>query len=264
MTTALTNEAFNVFGGLKSATITHANPREWNPSATDLPTSKPATPQVSITVQQSDLPTFAGNQPISYKKIPAVNVSGQNNTGSAVTVNYEIHKNGATIASGSKTSIANTNYWSIDTICGACAVGDLIEVFLWASASPSCNFSYYSIFVYSSSVQMTKDKTICKNLSFSTQRGVRNYALLVSTNYNAGGLVNYQFVVSPSSGGLTVNLVGSFTWTIYFQDSATQFFGGINAPDSTVSVNTFTSTTKLVNYQGMSFLTSISFREMLR
>jgi hypothetical protein len=258
---ALRGEAFNVFGGKKSMTITHATPREWNPTAQDLPTTKPGTPQVSITIQQSDLPTFTGNQPLSYKAIPAINVSGLNSTGGAVTVNYEIHKNGATIASGSKTSIANANYWSVDAMCGACAIGDLIEVFLWASVTPSCTFDYYSIFVYSSSIQMTKDKTLCKDMVSNALRGNRGYTLLGSTNYIAGGLTNYTlYVMGFSIGGATGSLVAPY----FLQDATTYNFGGVYVNDSNTAVNTFTSATKHVSFQGYSYLTSLSFREMLR
>lgn len=258
----MNNESTRVFGNYKNINLTPPVARESNPTATDLPTTKPATAQVSFTLQQSDLPVFSIN-PLSAKFVPYVNVSGQNNTGGAVTINYEIHKNGASVASGSKTNIANVNYWSIDCGFGYCVPGDLLEVFMWSSVSPSCNYSYYSIYTYVSNVQISKDQTLCKNFSLATVRGSRSYSLLTSTNYASGSLSNYYYNNMNSytawSGGTTV--------IPYFSNESTKGFLGcmsISNTDGNPGISAFTSTTKLVNYVGNSYFTNINYREMLR
>ena len=112
----------------KILNITYQTPQETLLGTPEtLPTTEPATPQISYTVTSGDLPTF--NMPL-FKKIWVALLYGAGKAVTAATIYWRMKKNGASVATGSGSVAANTFYtWS----CGFydVAVGDVLELALW-------------------------------------------------------------------------------------------------------------------------------------
>jgi len=130
----------DMLGPLKTLTTTIQSPQETllgTPEA--LPTSEPATPQISYTVASGDLPTFTV-QPVSKKWVALIHAAGKNTTAGSVAVNWRMKKNGSSVITGGWSIAANTFYTYISCFYDI-AVGDVLEVALWAGAS-GCNWDY--------------------------------------------------------------------------------------------------------------------------
>jgi hypothetical protein len=248
-------------GSYKKLTITHQTPREellGTPLV--LPTTKPGSPQVTLTLTNSDLPIFNEFQPFSYTAIPMLFVSGQNSAGAAVTVNFDVYKNGVSIGTATRASIANTNYWAGNFLCGKGIADDVYTVYIWANLA-GVTYEYNSLFVYASSVQVAKDKTLLKDFNLKSSRATVTYPVL-GANFTNGSLTNW-----------TVYLIGTFasTWAggagyavfPYWQQNSPGYTGSVIANDATFTAVTQANATKRV-CNGWSTLSEVNFREMLR
>jgi len=105
-----------------------------------LPTSEPDTPQISYTVTEDLLPTLS-MQPYSKKWVACLYGAGRFTT--AGTVYWRMKRNGASVASSSKSVSANYYY----TVCAHfhnVNVGDVLELALWSSVSDS-NWDYKAL-----------------------------------------------------------------------------------------------------------------------
>jgi len=98
-----------------------------------LPTSEPAEPQVSYTVQESDLPTLSMNV---YSKVWVAWIIVAGYCPSAATVYYRMLKNGVSVASGSN-SVSAGNYYTRVSYFYDVKVGDVLGVKLWSSVADS-------------------------------------------------------------------------------------------------------------------------------
>jgi len=97
-----------------------------------LPTSEPTTPQISYTVQESDLPIL--NIGV-YRKVWIAWIFVCGYCSSSATVYYRMFRNGSSVATGSANISAGYYtyiFWFYDV-----NVGDVLEVKLWSSASGS-------------------------------------------------------------------------------------------------------------------------------
>lgn len=118
---------------LKILKITYKAPYESTFTAVALPTTEPATPQVRYTVAEADLPTL--NMTVESKVIAALMyAAGYNAISSPVTLYWRMLKNGASVAVGS--ALVDASYsWTLNAYFYNVAVGDVLDIKLWASAS---------------------------------------------------------------------------------------------------------------------------------
>ena len=104
-----------------------------------LPTSEPATPQLSYTLAASDAPTVTANFDLAFTLHPLIWARGRNTGGASRTISYRLKKNGASVATGTLGSCANNYYYCVtagykwgDT---PPVVGDVIELALWSNGA---------------------------------------------------------------------------------------------------------------------------------
>ena len=115
-----------------------------------LPTSEPATAQVSMTVASSHLATWSPFE-LEHIDCAILYAAGQNTSGSAITVYYRVEKNGASIATGSGSVPAGNFYtWSHYRFPEA-QIGDVLTCKLWASAS-GCDWRKKALAIWPSSI----------------------------------------------------------------------------------------------------------------
>jgi hypothetical protein len=127
-----------IFTSLKTLNITYQTPQETLLGTPEtLPTSEPATPQISYTVASGDLPTF--NLSPYQKKWVAI-VFGAGKAVSAASIYYRMKKNGATVNTGFY-SVSAGNYYTLSCFFYDVAVGDVLELALWSTVSDS-NWDY--------------------------------------------------------------------------------------------------------------------------
>ena len=123
---------------LKTLNITYQTPQETLLGTPEtLPTTEPATPQVSYTIASGDLPSL--NIPIySNKWIGVVFAAGKFVT--AGTLSYRTKKNGGSIATGTLAVAANT-YYTLSNFFFDVLPGDVLEIALWSNQADS-NYDY--------------------------------------------------------------------------------------------------------------------------
>jgi hypothetical protein len=107
-----------------------------------LPTSEPATPQISYTIQESDLPTLSLT-PKSKKWCAIVYVGGKFVT--AGTIYGKLLKNGASVEESNGSIPANV-FWTKGFRCYDIQIGDVLDVKLWSSVTDS-NWDYKALHV---------------------------------------------------------------------------------------------------------------------
>ena len=100
-----------------------------------LPSSEPATAQISYTIQASDLPTLTGTQ-VSFKLSPGVFARLTTTAGFYNPISWKALLNGTSVATGS-TGITNSSYEVIISVnyWGGTPpqVGDVLTIKLWGS-----------------------------------------------------------------------------------------------------------------------------------
>lgn len=136
---------------LQSYTITYPAPDETllaTPEA--LPTSEPATPQISYTIGPQHLPTVSPAG-LKYVLTAILYAAGRNTDAAAQTVYYRIMKNGVSVATGSA-SVNAGNYWTHNHARFYDVVpGDVLACKLWAT-SAGVNWDYQALVVHLSRV----------------------------------------------------------------------------------------------------------------
>jgi len=108
---------------------TYENLLSW----TSLPTSEPATSQIIYTVSEDDLP----NLNMGFEQaliIAAIYAAGRNWDSVSRTVYWRMIKNGSSLANGSFT-VSAMYYWTLNSFFYDVAVGDVLELRLWADSS---------------------------------------------------------------------------------------------------------------------------------
>lgn len=117
-----------------------------------LPIARPTTPQFTLTINASHMPTVKGvkgdNFPRLYYKVkPFLHVSGRNVSGASTTVTVAFRKNGTDMFQVTSPSLPNNNYWTGNYISSTLDtnIGDVFEIFAW-SAVTGVNYSYFCFF----------------------------------------------------------------------------------------------------------------------
>lgn len=244
-------------GTLKTYETTLATAREIVESTPILlPTTSPSVPQVSFTIQSSDLPIIMP-KPISVKYTGIVTVAGRNVSGSSQTINYDVLRNNISIATGSQTGVldtyswTHTHYrWSADLV-----VGDEIKVKVWAT-SENVNLDYYSIQVYPTQINVGK-AYMNKDVEYTVQTGslVMNNPFVqlsgsISIHPNTNATPAYAV-----NGNITFKALG---WNDSYNT------GRVNYGDVVNSSSTTAHATFRPFYIRNNYVKKITFREVLK
>ena len=123
------------FRGRVDVSITYPDPDE-TPLETPvvLPTSEPASPQVSYTLATKHLPTWSPYE-LPHSKMMMLYAGGKNTSGGTLTAYWRVKVNGANHSTGSGTGVSADAYWTLNSLNLPipASVGDTVDVYLWAS-----------------------------------------------------------------------------------------------------------------------------------
>jgi hypothetical protein len=193
MTFLLGDTGKSQVGPLKNYVITLATPRETLlGTALTLPTTEPATSQVSFTVQSADLPIISPSVPLKYYGVP--NVSGKVGATAAV-ISYRVLKNGVSIAQASGASATATQFWTHSHYrLFDVQIGDVLEVRYWANQT-DVTLDFYGFVVYPSQPDVFKRGTVTKDFTFSNPITVPDF---ISTTFTTSTTVSY--FIHPNTG----------------------------------------------------------------
>jgi hypothetical protein len=138
-----------ILSSLKTLNITYPIPYEnLQGTPTALPTTEPVTSQIVYTVVDADVPSISLT--VESKKIVVFLGAGNNTDAVAQTVYWRMIKNGSSVANGSA-SVSAGNYYTVNAFFYDVAVGDTLELRLWAS-STGVNWDYTGRFIQLSRV----------------------------------------------------------------------------------------------------------------
>jgi hypothetical protein len=247
------------YGALKSFTITGATPRETllgTPLV--LPTTEPASGQITWTIQSSDLPTITPNAPMKFN---ASLVCGGKVGATAATISYRILLNGTSVVQSSGASATATQFWGhTHWRTSNVQVGDTIEIRYWSNQTDT-NLDFYGLIVYPSQPSIIKLGTILSPLNISS---VSNGANFVS----AGLAINntQAFVIYPYNSNQGVTYLVAINFNAIAPSLVTAVLYKLSSGSGE---NASAITQQFVNatqrqYQKQWFPTTISFREILR
>ena len=121
------------FTSLKKLVIGYKTPYEnLQSTPTPLPTAEPSVGQIVYTVSADDLPTLSVTP--ESKMIVALMYAGGKNTDTATRyVSWRILKNGVSLAY-SYITVGAGNFWNLSAFFHNVAVGDVLEIRLWATS----------------------------------------------------------------------------------------------------------------------------------
>lgn len=99
-----------------------------------LPTSEPASPQVSFTLATKHLPTWSPYE-LPHSKMMLLYAGGKNTSEGTPTVYWRVKVNGAQLNTGTDGSVPASRYWTLNflNLPIPASVGDTVDVYLWAS-----------------------------------------------------------------------------------------------------------------------------------
>lgn len=245
------------YGPLKSYTLSFATPRETLlGSPVSLPSANPGTPQVTMTIQTTDLPTITPS-PLSVTYCAVLYIAGKNTDAASQSVSYQVYKNGTAIsgASGSATVATNT-YWTHEHFrFNSIAVGDVLGVSVW-SASANVNYDYYAMCVYPTRPVLGKCY-LNKDVNF----GTFTYPTLSSGNPSVSLSQTPVIYPTSSSQNMQINAnttFGALSWSSTYNAFVT------NYGDNNVTSITETNATYRPYYRRNALPSTITFREILR
>jgi hypothetical protein len=201
-----------LFTSLKTLNITYQTPQETLLGTPEtLPTSEPATPQISYTVASGDLPTF--NLTPYQKKWVAI-VIGAGKAVTAATIYWRMKKNGASVNTGSS-SVSAGYYYTRQCFFYDVAVGDVLELALWSSVSDS-NWDYKAYQIQVSRVILLNKPRLLSPCNFAalTTQPALTLGSPSFTNYNLypfhcdnalpniNAAISYQFLYPKDTCGM--------------------------------------------------------------
>lgn len=247
------------YGSLRSFNISLATAREQvlsagtTPASFTLPATQPGTPQISLTIAQSDLPTITPT-PISVNYTALLYLGGQNSTGTAGGANYVINKNGSLFAQGTISSVSNTYYWTLNlyNLSGVVS-GDKLDVYLYGSTALLCD--YYGLQIYPIALNAAKTNKILKSVSYTLSTS----SLTQGTPVVQGTGNNYIYPTNLTNAYATVSAnfsIGAIAFTAGKGMYSLQY-GDLNS-----GAFTNTSTTSRPVYYRDYYPSNISFREV--
>lgn len=219
----MTTTRYNI-GTLKTLNLSPYVSEQSDPS-TALPTAQPGTPQVSYTINTSTMtPTFSGNAGVvSYKPLYGACVSGQNTSGAAATVYYQINKNGTSFKTGNA-SIANNNYFTV-TFEDNSNNADKYDFYLWTTASSGVNYFYQNVWCLPGRVDTGAKNLSNFNLTLVNFANGTYFPLSGKANGNWNGNINvYPSTASNLSIAFGSTGTGTFTLPTFTSHSTYKLY----------------------------------------
>lgn len=194
-------------GARKVVSVTMQTPYEDLATPTNLPTTEPASPQVSWTLVSGDLPTFS-TEPTSKVWVGLLYAAGQNTDTAARTLYWRMYKNSGLVAEGSS-SVSAGRYWTISAGFYDVALADVLELALWADLADVVNWDYEAHQVHPTRLKFVEYEEIKKTLEFPSP--IQCPTLTSGHNpYRSSGSQGYFYCRATSPGGEDVyGLVGS-------------------------------------------------------
>lgn len=221
----------------------------------NLPTTSPANGQFSYTVS-SYLPTVT---PAFYSTsyLPMIYGAGQNTTASAITLYWEVDKNGASVGSGS-TSVPANNYWTLNFNTDICTnTSDTYAVKLYGSAT-GLTLTYQAIAVYPVRFLVSKYSTILQDLTYTMTAP--------SLTANASNAINDtgNWYIYTDGNSNTMPALSPATFSAFRPGNSTYNMGTTREGEIGFKNNVLTSTTQIPKYNRNNYPSTITFREVLR
>jgi hypothetical protein len=202
-----TREAATI-GAPSQITITYPTPQETllgSPVA--LPTSEPGSPQISITVQASDLPTVAGMSRSDTTLIPFLYVAGTNESATLHTHYARVFRNGVEVGSAAVADDAGSLYWTLSlALFAGIAAGDVITISVWAS-SAGLTYDYSAMAVMVSRPDVAEGGDILLNVAYA---GVAGYPTLTEGAPGVYSTDNALLITSGASLSASINADRTF------------------------------------------------------
>lgn len=249
-------------GTLKETTFIYPPMQETPGLNIVLPTTEPATPQISYTVQESDLVTFEGNMPLSYDIIPILYVNGKIGAATA-TLNYRLLLNGATIIQSTNTNQTANNFFTYTAgRYMVVKVGDVISMSLWAN-QPDVVVNYHSFTTIVTRLQLAPMNTILKEVKFGVGAAMPNTTQHPTPLFTAS---TQSYISLPSDNGISaINVIINATQSVIMyamMQHPTYKIGRANYGDTSSSVLiSIDPTNKFRPYKNW-MPTTITFREI--
>ncbi len=233
---------------LRTMTVT-INPSESVVSQEYLPTSEPASSQVSYTVAAEHLPTISPT-PWQTSYQAQIFMAGKNTAASMATIYWRILKNGISQTTGS--NYCSTNYyWTIDAgNFGLVSVGDTLEVRVWASASSAAYWDYKALVLAPTRMFPARPKRILLDVSFTVSSYTLGNGSRGSTD---SGTLQMNDSLGASFGVTTV------TPGVWFPGSTYGIYR--TARDRSPGTTLRTNFMHRPYYYSVAFVSSITYRE---
>lgn len=252
------------FGTFKETTINYPSTmQQMVGMGLVLPTSEPATPQITYTVQASDIPTFSGHTPFSYDIVPLLYACGKNSTVST-TINFRMKINDVSINNGNNSSqTANFFYTYTVSRYAPVQVGDVVSFSLWSTQSDvTLDYSCFTTAV--TRMQLAPMGAILKDVKFAV--GVAYPTPTAQAPTPTFPASTQPFLTLPSTNGVSaINTVvsSSVQHTMYalIQDPLYKI-GRCSYGDSINSITIAINATNKFTYYRNWMPTTISFREI--
>lgn len=251
-------------GTLKEISFNYPETREQTAIGLTLPTTEPGTPQISYTVQESDLITFSNMTPLDYVIVPLLYAAGKIGA-AAATLNYRMAVNGVSQVQSNNAGIVANNYYTYTVSRYApVQVGDVVTFSLWAN-QPDVTLDYTAFTTVVTRMQLAPIGAILKDVKFGVGVAFPVATAQAPTPIN---IVSTQPVVCvPSnnvSSSITVVNSSSISYTMYaliqdplYKVARSSYGDTINA----VNLSASSAVNKFAYYRNW-MPTTISFREI--
>lgn len=262
MTVLLGDTGKVAYGTFKTTNITLPNLRENPALGLTLPTTEPGTPQISYTVQDSDLATFSGTVPMSVKNVPILYVSGRVGA-SSTTINYRLSVNGTSKVQSNNANAAASSYFTYSFAKYIpVSVGDVVTVSLWSNQTDT-SIVYSAFSTNPTRLQLSKGTTILKDVAYGAiiTPPSPTQAPTPTTIQSTGSCAIY-----PSTTiSLSLNIGAACVFPALVQETTNGYYLlRCSNADQFDQVLIVTHATNQFTYYRNNFPSSISFREVLR
>lgn len=226
-------------------TIAYPAPRETLLGVPDpLPTSEPITPQVSFTIDASDMPTVTGLIAGAYTYIGFMYAAGHNTSGDVRTLGARYDRNGITQFSGDNVgTVSDGNCWTYSNHLGGnpwgdIEVGDVLEMWFWADAA-GMDVDYQALALYPTQLRSEVDGQLLISARYTPALlpaltlGTPSQWLIFGAIVSSGLALSTQLGGFPSDVEAIVfntGIYGAFLNSELADDSVRPSYNAFNAP----------------------------------
>jgi hypothetical protein len=188
---------------LATINVTHKTPSEFLQSTpTALPRSKPATPQITITLSSDMFPSFdITPEAVAYQL--ALYAAGQNIDSVGRNIYYELDVNNA-LRRSSGFSVAGSSYYTLSAFLSDVKVNDVVQAYIWTDAY-NANWDYHAYQVQVSKLAHLKNQLITVMKFTTTYFSLSQGSPAVAGSYyiDVYDLDSYKIVDNVSNAKVT-------------------------------------------------------------